>query len=359
MDLLSYIYTIGAAQGVLLAIALFKRHINVNSNRILAVWLLILAFDLVARSLFLLNRDTVFLPAFVIAVFLPFLHGSFFYIYVRTLIHKQALRWRDLIHAVGFIYMMGANIPWLLNPWQRGPAQFAYFEFTLFTYSVAYVIAGLVLIYRYRKSLAQQLSNTEGIDLRWLNIMAYSQIVIWLIGVTQWLIPIPGYNQWHIYIAVAVWITLMGYLGLSQQPIKPLKPIKVEPDDQDERFPEVQARLEQLMHEHQLYLQPTLSIGELAKASGYPEYLISQVINRVYQVPFREYINQLRIEAARRILSTSEDQRSILDIAYDCGFTSKSTFNSAFKRILNETPSVYRARLRADASARKTAATHK
>ncbi|WP_395375161.1 helix-turn-helix domain-containing protein [Marinicella sp. W31] len=346
---MTYIYTIGAAQGVVLAFALFRKKVNVSSNRILAVWLLILAFDLLARSIYLHNKNSVFLPTFIIAVFLPFLHGSFFYIYVRTLIHKQALRWRDLIHATGFIVMAGLNIPWIINPWENGPRTFGYYEFSLFSYSVAYVIAGLMLIYRYRKTLVQQQSNTEGIDLLWLNIMAYSQIVIWMIGLTQWLTPIPGYNQWHIYIAVSIWIIVMGYLALSQQPIKTLQKIKSSPEDNDDRFPQVQARLEQLMSEHQLYLQPALNIAQLAKASGYPEYLISQVINRVYQVPFREYINQLRVQSAQEILSASDEKRSILDIAYDCGFTSKSTFNSAFKRILNETPSAYRSRIQADA----------
>ena len=359
MDLLTYIYTIGAAQGVILAIALFRKKANLSSNRVLAVWLLILAFDLLARSLYLQNQNTRFLPAFIIAVFLPFLHGSFFYVYARTLIRKQALRWRDLIHAIGFIVMAGLNIPWIINPWEHGPRAFGYFEFSLFTYSVLYVIAGLVIIYRYRQALAQQLSNTDGIDLLWLNIMAYSQIVIWMIGVTQWLLSIQGYNQWDIYIAVSVWMILMGYLALSQQPIKQIKSLPSSSHENDERFPQVQTRLEQLMSEHQLYLQPALNIAQLAKASGYPEYLISQVINRVYQMPFREYINQLRVLTAQKILSSTDDKRSILDIAYDCGFTSKSTFNSAFKRILNETPSAYRNRAQADASPHKTTTIHK
>ena len=360
MQLWPYIYTIGAAQGIVLALVLFKRKVNVSSNKILAVWLLILAFDLIARAIFFNNRQSIFLPAYIIAMYLPFLHGSFFYIYVRTLIKKHQLRWFDLIHTVGFFFMAGANIHWIVNPWENGPRSFAYFNLTLFTYSLSYVIAALVLIYRYRQSIAQQLSNTEGVDLQWLNILAYSQIVIWVIAVTEWLIPIPSYNTWYIYLAVAIWISLMGYLALSQQYIQQLNPIKTLPvSENDERFPEVQARLEQLMTENRLYLKPALTIAQLAKASGYPEYLISQVINRVHQVPFREYINQLRVQAARDILSDSQDKRSILDIAYDCGFTSKSTFNSAFKRILKVTPSAFRANVHADASSDKTATTHK
>ena len=98
------------------------------------------------------------------------------------------------------------------------------------------------------------------------------------------------------------------------------------------------------MNQNQLFLEPSLNIGQLAKSSGYPEYLISLVINRMYHTTFREYINSLRVSHAQNLLKNSSTKKTILDIAYDCGFVSKSTFNSAFKRILNETPSAFRQR---------------
>src|SRR6185312_15333461 len=115
------------------------------------------------------------------------------------------------------------------------------------------------------------------------------------------------------------------------------------PDPGDVRFPAVEARLAQLMDgDDALYREPALTIGQVAKRSGYPEYLVSAVINRRFGGTFWDYINRLRVEAVRAHLADRGDARTILDIAYDCGFTSKSTFNAAFKRQLGETPSAYR-----------------
>ena len=83
-------------------------------------------------------------------------------------------------------------------------------------------------------------------------------------------------------------------------------------------------------------------MGQLAKKSGYPEYLVSLVINQVHQQTFREYINQLRIQAAVAMLQDMDNTSTILDIAYASGFTSKSTFNTAFKRLQDQTPSQFR-----------------
>jgi AraC-like DNA-binding protein len=57
------------------------------------------------------------------------------------------------------------------------------------------------------------------------------------------------------------------------------------------------------------------------------------------------YISRDRAEAVRACRADSSDDRTILDIAYAVGFTSKSTFNAAFKRQVGQTPSVYRGQL--------------
>jgi AraC-like DNA-binding protein len=116
-----------------------------------------------------------------------------------------------------------------------------------------------------------------------------------------------------------------------------------EEDSDDVRFPAVEARLSKLMlGDDALYREPALTIGQVAKRSGYPEYLVSAVINRRFGGTFWDYINRLRVDAVRVRLLDRQDTRTILDIAYDCGFTSKSTFNAAFKRQIGETPSSYR-----------------
>jgi AraC-like DNA-binding protein len=198
--------------------------------------------------------------------------------------------------------------------------------------------------------LLQQRSDADRMSLRWLDVMAACQIIIWIIATTQWLATLPGIDYRLLFGAVAAWVCVMGWLSLNQSPVADEPTTAAEAaaapdaaDSDDARFPAVEARLVQLMQgDEALYREPALTIGQVARRSGYPEYLVSAVINRRFGGTFWDYINRLRVEAVRARLADREDARTILDIAYDCGFTSKSTFNAAFKRQVGETPSGYR-----------------
>ena len=122
------------------------------------------------------------------------------------------------------------------------------------------------------------------------------------------------------------------------------------------RYAEVEARLAQLMAARSaLYREPALTIGQVAKRSGYPEYLVSAVINR--RLGGSSGITSIACGWRRCVRGwpIRAETRTILDIAYDCGFTSKSTFNAAFKRQVGETPSGYRRRHAAAGPAAVTA----
>lgn len=340
---LPYIYSIGAAQALLLAIALWRKKVNTTSNKVLTVWLLFLCFDLATKAYFLSNLEDGRSFFYNLVQFFPFLYGGFFYLYVRSLTTKQPLTSKDLIHYSAFIVYTSINLPVLFGYHNGQPFGLQVYELILYASSISYIVAGLVLIYRYRKNLSSQQVDTEDVDLQWLMIMSYSQIVIWLIAISQWLIPIKNYNHWTIYIAVSVWIILMGYLSHSLPNITPITSLK-KPSSKinNDRIDEVKAKIDHLIANENIHLKPNLTIGQLATISGYPEYLISLYINRVHGVNFRDYINLLRISEAKALLADANKKQSILDVAYACGFNSKSTFNSAFKKHAQQTPSQFR-----------------
>jgi AraC-like DNA-binding protein len=212
------------------------------------------------------------------------------------------------------------------------------------------VAAALLRVHRYRRHLRERRSDADRMSLRWIDVMAACQIIIWIIATTQWLATLPGIDYRLLFGAIAAWVCVMGWLSLNQPPVAS-EPATAGGEDaasgagdfDDARIPAVEARLSQLMlGDDALYREPALTIGQVAKRSGYPEYLVSAVINRRFGGTFWDYINRLRVEAVRARLADRRDTRSILDIAYDCGFTSKSTFNAAFKRQTGETPSSYR-----------------
>lgn len=356
------IYAIGSAQAVLLALALSRRRANLQANRVLAGWLALVAVDLAIKALFLAEPAVwLYKPYRFVALF-PFVYASLFYVYVRVLTTGRGLGARDLVHFAVFAFALAWVGPSFLlgaadtasdfAAFQRGEGRGLpwWFDPLLFGYAFSYIIAAVVRMQRYRRTLRERRSDADRQSLRWITTMALCQLVIWCIAAAQWLVRIPQVDYYLIYGAVAAWVCVLAYFSLAQAPVaeqapKPAPPADDSPArDDDPRFDDVASRLSQLMGEEQLFREPALTIGQLAKRSGYPEYLVSAVINRRLGANFWDYINRLRIEAATACLADPGDPRTILDIAYACGFTSKSTFNASFKRQMGETPSDYRRR---------------
>ena len=91
------------------------------------------------------------------------------------------------------------------------------------------------------------------------------------------------------------------------------------------------------------YTDNELKVQDLAGHLGIPSYQLSQIINTELQRNFYDLINSYRIEEAqRRLIDPTNQHFTILAIAYDVGFNSKSAFNSAFKKHANMTPSQYK-----------------
>lgn len=115
-------------------------------------------------------------------------------------------------------------------------------------------------------------------------------------------------------------------------------------NDEQERL---LVRLSDFMQNERPYLNPNLIVADLAKPLGIHPRTLSQLINNSHNCNFLEYINRHRIEYARGELA-NHPTKSILDVAYDSGFNSKSTFNTAFKRFVQLTPTGFRRSLSAN-----------
>lgn len=99
-------------------------------------------------------------------------------------------------------------------------------------------------------------------------------------------------------------------------------------------------RIISTIRDQELFLDPNLTLIALARKLGTNRASLSHLINSAGEVNFNRFINEFRVERARRLLETSEQQ--IIDVAFDCGFNSKATFNRVFRQLVGETPSRYR-----------------
>jgi ligand-binding sensor domain-containing protein/AraC-like DNA-binding protein len=102
-------------------------------------------------------------------------------------------------------------------------------------------------------------------------------------------------------------------------------------------------RLLKLMVEDKPYLDPNVTAVDLAEALDISSKHLSQIINQQFNKNFKNFINEYRVEEAKkRLLDPKEQHFVLLKIAMDVGFNSKSVFNAAFKKFTNMSPSEYR-----------------
>lgn len=102
------------------------------------------------------------------------------------------------------------------------------------------------------------------------------------------------------------------------------------------------TRLLHYMEQERPYLQPELTIYALAEALGTNRHHLSQVINERLHSSFFDFINGYRVKAVQALMvEPAAGTLSIMGMAYDCGFNSKATFNTSFKKYTGMTPSAY------------------
>lgn len=100
-------------------------------------------------------------------------------------------------------------------------------------------------------------------------------------------------------------------------------------------------QLHRLMVEEELFISDTVSLQEVAEALNITAHQLSFLINKSCNSNFNVFVNSYRIDAARKKL-IDEPERSVLSIAFDVGFNSKSAFYDAFAKLNGMTPKEYR-----------------
>ncbi|MDT0608182.1 helix-turn-helix transcriptional regulator [Croceitalea rosinachiae] len=105
---------------------------------------------------------------------------------------------------------------------------------------------------------------------------------------------------------------------------------------------ELKNHLEQLFKNEKIYKENDISLEMVAQKLNTSRHNASQVINEHFNLSFHELVNKYRIEEAKKMLI--DDQRrnlNIIDVAYEVGYNNKVTFNKAFKKDTNLTPSQF------------------
>lgn len=368
MDGITLLIFLGIIQGFFLGGTLLTiNRGNRRANRVLGG--LIIFFSLSISHTVLFNTGAYqFVPHLIMAGFpLIFLFGPLFYFYVQFLITPDQIKKTSLLHFLPFVICVGCLLPFYL---QSGPAKIAFvenwatrgrlFDFVIMPLQIIHLFGYLFYIHRrlkqHEKNLKYSFSSIEKINLAWIRRFILMFTGVFGLMALLFLLALLGLHAWVFRIApntiallVAISIYSVGYSGLRQPeifsanehsvPVRKYEKSALTPDLAEKYL----ARLQQVMADEKPYQNSKLTIQELAKTAGIPGYYLSQIINENMNQNFYDFINQHRIEAAKKALIDPKFAHfSILAIAGEVGFNSKSVFNTAFKKYTGMTPSEYR-----------------
>lgn len=263
---------------------------------------------------------------------------------------KILLPWFIVTLAYGvFFFLLPAATPWIF--------------YLVIAASVAYIIFMLRFVYinqrRYQHLIENNLSFDENINIRWINVMKYAFFWDCITFFLTVFFDTAAMNAiYYISIAFSWWI--LHYFTCRQKKI-PLDEENIldeenlgespfleedsgnNPDAHTERMNEIGERIERIMERNNLYLQPNLTLPDLASAIGSNKTYVYQYLKQMRNTSFSDYINSLRLErkaiplmkeSVENAIGKGIHELTVNEIAFQSGFQSLSTFRRAFQKFM-------------------------
>ena len=372
---MKYIFLIAAFNAFFFVILMLQKKSRALHDNILIWWLIYLGLYIGVYSFYSHDLFTHLKLLSIGLISLLMLHGPFLYFYFLTLVSgKRKLLWRDLIHLAPFILFNSYILISSFNPIiseklnierlsleYNPPFLFLFFLILTAFSGTAYFLATIKLFSKLDINIFNNYSSSSDIDLNWLRKLVFIFGIIWtaLISVTV------IHHVFHmfsmvfctdgLFLSLSVFVILIGYFGLKQKVIFSSEDFIIEQDTTkihnkysgsrltDSKAELYAGKLADHMVSAKPYLNPELTLPQLASELGISSHYLSQVINEKFELNFFDFINRYRVETFKeRIADSGYRNFSLLGIAFECGFNSKTAFNRIFKQTTGLTPSQYK-----------------
>lgn len=343
-----------------------------TSNILFAVFLFLNAVD-VSEPLFGLVFDKpsnlgIFRSTFA------FLQIPVFYLYVLSVSYSDfKLKPKYLLHALPFLIVNAVLVPrfygvddaakmdFIIN--RKSMIELQFIHILIHIQIIAYFTAIFMLLKKAKKLYLENNAGTHINSYNWLfqfttllsilyvvaivkNIFKFSEYPDVSEGIKAGIIMLqPFIICWYLFKA----LNNPDLFRNIDSKLKLVKDIVSEEKNNattvvnEEMYSEELLKLRQYMNEEKPFLNPSLTIQDVSKGIKIPVRDLSLLINHKLDQHFYDFINAYRIENAMDILKDATKSKvTVLEILYDVGFNSKSSFNTAFKKHTGYTPTAYR-----------------
>jgi AraC-like DNA-binding protein len=356
--MLETIIWVGISQALFASVLILSKKEKSVSDRILAGWLILMAIEFFTFIIDLKVYGK------------PLLSSSFllinpaFYLYVISLTRPGfRLRTIHLLHLVPFLffetfaYVIQEVIP--LSDFFIPDENFSFrliFGLSNIVSWALYNYMSISELNRHSRNILQEFSSMEsGRKLAWVfSIVIFYNLYCFTLLATGISVVFTGKYMMlpHVinYSMMLFIIYMLGFYGLRQRVIYPAKEdLDSGPDEKygssmlsPARKEEIKSSILRIFELQKPYLNSDLNMDMLSEMTGLPKHHITEVLNMELKNNFFNFVNSYRIDAVKKMLADKSNPYSIEAIGYECGFNSKSSFFSVFKKMTGMTPMSYR-----------------
>lgn len=371
---MTYLFFIASFNAFFFIALLLQKRPKQLHDRILVFWLLYLGLATATYAFTIeFSLEAPLLSSAIIALFL--LHGPFLYLYVSALtLNKSHIKAKNLLHFLPFAafvlylliafrfpsYSEGIRVDHVSENVAEPPLLFLFFLIVTALSGPVYFFLAYKKFHRSKKSTLD--FSSKEVNLDWMGKLIPIFGIVWtiliIIAVIHHIFHLfsMAFCTNGLFLSLSAFIILIGYFGFKQKDVFISYSPEIEkeiPNDPEIKYAatkmegdELQQccnKVGQFMKTNRPYLDSDLTLPKLAEDLNVSTHHLSQVINEMHGKNFFNFINQYRIDEVKRKIQDPKFQNySLLGIAYESGFNSKSAFNRVFKNITGTTPSRYR-----------------
>jgi len=367
------IFISGLFMSLFIVILLLTKKRKTLADKILAVWIAVIAIHLVGFYYNQIGYWEKYPHLIGITAPVPLFHGPLLYLYsLYALRGEQRIRAVDYLHFIPgmFAYLYMFKFFFLYSASEKiqvDKGEINDFHAFSVVLLIAILISGLVyavlsysLTLKYGNKLKERFSFSEGISLKWLRYCIVSIGLFFLLAVIVFLLrdglnySFPFNPEYIFYSILIIFIFYIGYFGIKHENIFVNIPLPENGETNQEASitkyknsgmsaeiaSELHEKLLKFMEEKKPYLNPRLSLSDLSRELDISSNQLSQIINQQAGVNFHDFVNKYRVDEFLQN-ANSNKSFSLLALALDSGFNSKSSFNYIFKKQKGISPSQY------------------